>query len=71
MSLCLSYAPQHPESPTAEAMADNFRTHRTNAPRIPHERWEKFKPVLLDKCQTMTFHELARYMKREHDFHAK
>lgn len=71
MSLCLSYAPQHPQFPTAEAMADNFRPHRTNASRIPNEKWEEFKPVLLEKCLTMTFDELARYMTREHDFRAK
>ena len=63
--------PADTESPTADATADSFRIHRTNAPRIPHERWEEFKPVLLDKCQIMTFDELARYMEREHDFRAK
>lgn len=59
--------PADTESPTADATADSFRIHR----RIPHERWEELKPVLLEKCQTMTFNELARYMKREHDFDAK
>jgi hypothetical protein len=58
-------------SPTADTMADPFRRHKPNTPRIPHERWEEFKPVLLEKCQTLTFHELARYMKREHNFPAK
>src|SRR4051812_1349047 len=69
--LCLSYAPQHPESPTADAMADNFRRHKPNASRIPNDRWEELKLVLLENCQAMTFDELARYMKREHNFGAK
>lgn len=63
--------PADTESPTADATADGFRSHRTIVHRIPPERWEEFKPVLLEKCQTMTFDELARYMKREHDFDAK
>lgn len=52
-------------------MADNFRPHRTNASRIPEKKWESYKSVLLDKCQAMTFAELERYMKREHNFGAK
>ncbi|KAH6632582.1 hypothetical protein F5144DRAFT_603321 [Chaetomium tenue] len=51
-------------------MVDNFRFHRTNTPRILEERWESHKSVLLDKCQTMTFADLASYMNRVHNFPA-
>ena len=58
-------------SPTTDTMPDIFRSHRQNASRISDEDWEKFRPVLLDKSQTMTFPQLADYMVREHGFFAK
>ncbi|KAH6651421.1 hypothetical protein F5144DRAFT_639460 [Chaetomium tenue] len=44
------------------------RIHWTKALKISEIKWERFKPVILDKWQTMTIDELVRYMKREHDF---
>ena len=65
--VCVCFA----TSPTTDTMVDNFRFHRTNTPRILEERWESHKSVLLDKCQTMTFADLASYMNRVHNFPAK
>ena len=43
---------------------------RSNAPRIPDEVWEKFKPTIVEKYKTMTLPEVKTWMEREHSFSA-
>ncbi|KAG7287093.1 hypothetical protein NEMBOFW57_006598 [Staphylotrichum longicolle] len=51
-------------------MATFIIGHRPNAARIPDDVWEKFKPIIVEKYETMTLVELRNWMEQEHSFSA-
>ena len=56
--------------PVDPEMATFIVGNRPNAPRIPDEVWEKFKPTIVEKYKTMTLPEVKDWMEREHSFSA-